>query len=69
MGTLVEVVSKIKMKRSASNERKWCAFVQVWWSLIVVDCVFGVAMQLIDERNHPQEPTRVQYPWTSTKAS
>jgi hypothetical protein len=26
---LVEVVSKIKMKRSASNERKWCAFVQV----------------------------------------
>jgi hypothetical protein len=29
MGTLVEVVSKIKMKRSASNERKWCAFVQV----------------------------------------
>ena len=26
---LLGLVSKIKMKRSASNERKWCAFVQV----------------------------------------
>jgi hypothetical protein len=47
---LLGLVSKIKTKRSARKRKKWCDLLKV---SLIVDCDFGVAMQVIEKRNHP----------------